>query len=151
MKSPKKIAASVLLIAGLLLLTISLYPYPTTEEAPEVLTDQVTRQVLEPEEETNYFQIITFIISTVLIASSFLTLYLEVYVEQRKFSLENLRGQEKSIYQYIKEKEPVYQSRIVKDLKVSKVKVSRVIKKLEYKQLIKKEKKGMTNQIKIKI
>ena len=43
----------------------------------------------------------------------------------------------------------VYQSQLTKELKLDKVKVSRVITNLEIKGLINKEKKGMTNIIKM--
>ncbi|MFH1801469.1 MAG: MarR family transcriptional regulator [archaeon] len=41
----------------------------------------------------------------------------------------------------------VHQSKISKELKINKVRLSRTINRLEKKQIIKKEKKGMTNLI----
>lgn len=43
----------------------------------------------------------------------------------------------------------VYQSQIAKELNLNKVKSSRILNELEKKGLIKKEKKGMTNLVKI--
>ena len=69
----------------------------------------------------------------------------------RKKSFENLlKGfdeTEQSIIRYLSKKKVCYQKDIVSDLSLNKVKVSRTIKKLESKGLIKKEKIGRKTKI----
>lgn len=65
--------------------------------------------------------------------------------------LENLDGPEKIIMNIvIRENGSVYQSDVIKETGQSKVKVSRVLDKLEGKGLIERKRRGMTNVIVLK-
>ena len=68
--------------------------------------------------------------------------------EEKKTKLENLDDEERSVMNIVLRKEgSVYQSDLIKELKVSKVKVSRLLDKLEGKGLIERKRRGMTNVI----
>ena len=73
--------------------------------------------------------------------------------DKKPVNLEDLNGKDISKDQkevlklIIKKNGKTYQSTLVKELTFSKVKVSRIVKELEEKKIIKKEKFGMTNTV----
>ena len=70
-------------------------------------------------------------------------------VQKSIYSVLNfLEGDQKKILEFlINNSGKAYQSKISKELKIDKVRISRTINQLEKKQIIKKEKQGMTNII----
>ncbi len=76
----------------------------------------------------------------------------EVIVEQKKYDLTNLAKEEKEVFYLIKKDEDggVYQSSIVEHFNFPKAKVTRILDKLEQKNLIERRRRGMTNIIVLK-
>lgn len=66
---------------------------------------------------------------------------------KKKVALEILQGDEKTLFAIISEKEEILQSELVLESGFSKVKVSRVLQKLERKSLIKRKPFGNTNKV----
>ena len=65
--------------------------------------------------------------------------------------LESTEGKEQEIIQFILNKEgSVYQSDLVKELKLSKVKTTRLLDRLEGKGFIERKRRGMTNVVVLK-
>ena len=71
--------------------------------------------------------------------------------KEKKEKLNNLIGDEKKIMEVLlREEGSVYQSDLIKETHLTKVKVSRVLDKLEGKGLIERKRRGMTNIIVLK-
>ena len=74
-----------------------------------------------------------------------------ISIEERKRKLENLDEAEREIMNIIlREDGSVFQSDLVKETKKSKVKVTRVLDRLEGKHLIERKRRGMTNVVVMK-
>ncbi|MBU0460353.1 MAG: MarR family transcriptional regulator [Nanoarchaeota archaeon] len=71
--------------------------------------------------------------------------------EELNSKIENLDEEEKKIMQIVlREDGSIYQSDLIKETKLSKVKVSRLLDRLEGKGLIERKRRGMTNVIILK-
>lgn len=71
--------------------------------------------------------------------------------EEKQKKLENLDEEERSIMHIVLNNEgSVFQSQIVKDTKLSKVKITRILDRLEGKKLIERKRRGMSNVVIIK-
>lgn len=71
--------------------------------------------------------------------------------DYKEIDLSSLDEEEKTIYDKIKEKEgSAYQSDLVKETQFSKVKITRVLDKLEHKGIIERKRRGMTNIVVLK-
>ncbi|MFH1376841.1 MAG: MarR family transcriptional regulator [Candidatus Woesearchaeota archaeon] len=71
--------------------------------------------------------------------------------EEKKKKIENLDDEEKQIIQFILNKEgSVFQSDIIKETGFTKVKITRILDRLQGKGLIDRKRRGMTNIIIIK-
>ncbi len=70
----------------------------------------------------------------------------EKFIKEKEYDLTKLNEKEKGIFLFIKENvEGVYQSEIVKRFELSKVKVTRILHKLEQMDYIERKRRGMTN------
>lgn len=67
-----------------------------------------------------------------------------------KVDLSKLDSEEKSIYEILKKNNGIYQSDLIKETGFSKVKITRVLDKLESKGIIERRRRGMTNAIFLK-
>ena len=67
-----------------------------------------------------------------------------------KVNLSKLDKEEKQIYNIIKNHESIYQSDLTKETDFSKVKITRILDKLESKKIIERRRRGMTNVIFLK-
>ena len=75
----------------------------------------------------------------------------EKIIEKKEYDLSGLDEDEKKVFHLIKENEQgVYQSKIVEELNLSKVKVTRILDKLEQRELIERKRRGMTNIVILK-
>lgn len=69
----------------------------------------------------------------------------------KKINIEELDDEERKIYQAIVEKEgSIYQSDLIKETKFSKVKVSRILDRMELKKILERKRRGMTNIVILK-
>ena len=72
----------------------------------------------------------------------------EISAEERKQKLEHLGDEERKIMDLVlREEGSIYQSDIIKEVNLSKVRVTRILDKLEGKGLIERKRRGMTNII----
>ena len=71
-------------------------------------------------------------------------------VEKKKFNAEELKKDEKLIFNIIKERKEISQCALSKISEFSKFKVCRIVKELENKGLIKREKKGLTFLVRLR-
>jgi uncharacterized membrane protein len=75
----------------------------------------------------------------------------EKIITQKEYDLSGLSDNEKKAFGLVKEKkEGIYQSKIVEKLSLSKVKVTRILDKLEQHELIERKRRGMSNLIVVK-
>ncbi|MBS3168542.1 MarR family transcriptional regulator [Candidatus Woesearchaeota archaeon] len=72
-------------------------------------------------------------------------------IERKEYDLTKLAKEEKEIFELLKnKKEGIYQSEICKELAISKVKMTRILDKLERKGFIERKRRGMTNLVLLK-
>src|SRR3989344_7512889 len=64
-----------------------------------------------------------------------------------KIDTSKLDSEEKNIYEILKKNNGIYQSDLIKETSFSKVKITRVLDKLESKGIIERRRRGMTNAI----
>jgi uncharacterized membrane protein len=75
----------------------------------------------------------------------------DLSTEDKNKKLENLNDEEKSVMNIVLENEgSIFQSDVVKETQLSKVKVTRILDRLEGKQLIERKRRGMTNIVLLK-
>lgn len=66
----------------------------------------------------------------------------------KAIDVSKLDEDEKKVYQIMKEKDgSAYQSDLIKELQCSKVKITRILDKMEQKQILERKRRGMTNLI----
>lgn len=95
-------------------------------------------------EESSPFWIYFFII----VLAGVIYLYFKFLYDKKNYS-KNLFREEKMIIEYLEKKKECWTKELVRDLGISKVKLSRKIRSLEEKGLIKKEPHGNENRIKL--
>jgi hypothetical protein len=76
----------------------------------------------------------------------------EKIVEQKEYDLTKLNSLEKSVFYFIRKNKDkgVYQSNIVEHFNFPKSKVSRILDKLEQRDIVERKRRGMTNIIFLK-
>lgn len=76
----------------------------------------------------------------------------ERFIEQKNYDLTKLSLEEKKVFYFIRENKEngIYQSKIVEHFNFPKSKVTRILDKLEIKQIIERKRRGMTNIIFLK-
>ncbi|MDP4012283.1 MAG: MarR family transcriptional regulator [Candidatus Nanoarchaeia archaeon] len=67
-----------------------------------------------------------------------------------KVDTSKLNSEEKNVYNLLKDKNGIYQSDLIKETGFSKVKITRILDKLESKGIIERRRRGMTNAIFLK-
>lgn len=67
-----------------------------------------------------------------------------------KVDVSKLSKEEKDIYEILKKSNGIYQSDLIKETGFSKVKITRILDKLESKGIIERRRRGMTNAIFLK-
>ncbi len=101
----------------------------------------------------SWILILTSILSAFLGGAGFYITFAktENLVQEKTYDLTKLSHQERDIFLLIKEhKEGIYQSELVKQLNLSKVKVTRILDKLQAHELIERKRRGMTNIVVVK-
>jgi uncharacterized membrane protein len=95
------------------------------------------------------------LMSLTFLGTSSLSYYLREILSKKsltnkqKIVLSTLEGDEKIIYDYLTKKGEIMQKDLVYELNFSKAKVSRILDKLESKNLVKKYSYGFSNKIKL--
>lgn len=79
-----------------------------------------------------------------------ITLKEEKIIEQKEYDITKLNNEEKELFLFIKENKRIYQSKIIEKFNFPKVKVTRILDKLEVNNLIERKRRGMSNIIVLK-
>lgn len=109
-----------------------------------------------PFSKPNYLSWVLGLVSLLIASLTGIGFYLifakrEVIITEKEYNLAGLSGETKNLFNYIKNsKGGVYQSDIVKEFNLSKVKVTRELDILERRGLIERKRRGMTNIILVK-
>ncbi len=101
------------------------------------------------------FQVIFLIFLTIIATTSFIYLYkglskVENTTKKQTIATSVLEGDEKKLYKHILDKKEILQKDLVYESGFQKVKVTRILEKLDNKQLIIRKPWGNTNKILIK-
>lgn len=106
-----------------------------------------------PAHQSNISWVILFAFAIgIAILSAGVYLILSKTSSKKNFKVDTskLDKEEIGLYNIIKEKESIYQSDLIKETGFSKVKITRILDKLESKNLIERKRRGMTNVIFLK-
>lgn len=102
----------------------------------------------------SWIMVVAFSIISVMTVIGISLVFAQQWQEQRKiFAMDtkNLDNEEKLIVEKLKEKEgSMYQSDLIKETAYSKVKMTRILDKLESKGILEKKRRGMTNIVVLK-
>ncbi|MFQ5975480.1 MAG: MarR family transcriptional regulator [Candidatus Hydrothermarchaeales archaeon] len=109
--------------------------------------DEVTYSVAYSVPQRSYFP---YLISLVILVGTILSIY---YMRGRKrdLFLKGLGKDERKVMELLLERKEAYQHEILEEIGVSKVKMTRIVQKLEEKGLIEKKKLGKRNKLTLKI
>ena len=73
------------------------------------------------------------------------------FIEQKEYDLTKLTDEEKQVFYHIqKEKKGVYQSTLTQELDMTKVKITRLLDRLESSGLVERKRRGLTNIVVVK-
>ncbi|MCX6814456.1 MAG: hypothetical protein NTY20_02300 [Candidatus Aenigmarchaeota archaeon] len=160
MKQFKVIISIVILVVSLFLVINQLF----TPQPIQIILETGQEVVTQTSEYFSIFQVLTLIVASFLIGSTVIYLYFKSdtdeflkSISQKK--IENkyemviplLRGDEKRVFQEIIDaKGEMLQNALVLKTSMTKVKMTRALASLENKNLILKERHGLTNRIKLK-
>ncbi len=103
---------------------------------------------------TSWILVFSFSLAFLILGSGLFLVLSQVkkeLLELRKIDFSKLDEEEKGVYELLKKNEgSMYQSDIIKETNFSKVKVTRILDKLEAKKVIDRKRRGMTNIIILK-
>lgn len=102
---------------------------------------------------TSWLITLSFGISFFILSSGVYLVFIPLNIKEKseEIDISNLDEEEKEIYRYIKTQEgSVYQSDLVKNTDFSKVKITRILDRLENKKILERKRRGMANLIVLK-
>jgi uncharacterized membrane protein len=144
----KKIGILVTLLAIVLLVTLifvkinvdrqSAFLCKVIEKDPELTMDECPAH----ESPVSWLLTITFGIGFAVLAGGIYLLFKHI-----KKPVRGLDEDEKKVFKIVKDKGSVYQSDLIKETGFSKVKVTRIVDRLEQKDLVERKRRGMTNLV----
>lgn len=161
MKQFKVIISIVILVVSLFLVINQLF----TPQPIQIILETGQEVVTQTSEYFSIFQVLTLIVASFLIGSTAIYLYFKSDTDEflkslsQKKKIENkyemvvplLKGDEKRIFQdIIDAKGEMLQNALVLKTGTTKVRMTRALASLENKNLILKERHGLTNKIKLK-
>lgn len=149
----KEIFALTIFVLSLFLVFTIIFSQVQTEIIIEI--DEEERIVQQIPSNYSLLSVILIIFLSVISSLSgvyFLSDISKSYAlnSRQKVQLQLLEKEEKEIYLFIIQEETVLQKDIVLELNISKVKVTRILDKLERKNLIQRLSYGNTNKIQVK-
>ncbi|MBS3155474.1 MarR family transcriptional regulator [Candidatus Woesearchaeota archaeon] len=103
--------------------------------------------------QTNISLVILFIVIITGVIFLFLKEKEPINIAKKRENLEKIKTlteEEKKIYELIKEEGSIFQSDLVEKSGLDKVKITRILDRLEGKQIIERKRRGMTNVVIIK-
>jgi uncharacterized membrane protein len=97
---------------------------------------------------------ILIIASVVLIASKpkekIIVKTLKQKTPKKEFDLSGLRKEDKQVFEIVQESKTIFQADLIEKLQFGKAKMSRILDRLENKNLIERKRRGMTNVVVLK-
>lgn len=69
---------------------------------------------------------------------------------QKQYDVSSLRKEEREVFKIIKENKTIFQADLIEKLGFGKAKVSRILDRLENRELIERKRRGMTNVVVLK-
>lgn len=71
-------------------------------------------------------------------------------IPKKEFDLSGLRKEDKEVFNIVQESKTIFQADLIERLRFGKAKVSRILDRLENKNLIERKRRGMTNVVVLK-
>ena len=147
-----------LIVVSILLLIILLFVKADMDEQGAFLCKLVeadpnlSLEDCPAHETSSSWLLIAAIVVVVLTLGAGISIVLPKKIQQPSIKVDTskLDSEEKKIYEIIKKNNGVYQSDLIKETGFSKVKITRVLDKLESKGIIERRRRGMTNAIFLK-
>lgn len=69
---------------------------------------------------------------------------------ERKYDLSNLKPEERTVFELVKESKTIFQADLIEKTKFGKAKMTRIIDRLEGRGLVERKRRGMTNVVVLK-
>ncbi len=142
---------------GIALLLILLFLKIDTDENAVALCKELHGNISEKDFEpcplhkgsNSWAMVLAFSLISVMVVIGVSMIFMQKSLEHKKafnIDIKSLDDEEKKIVEKIKEKEgSIYQSDLIKETGYSKVKITRILDKLESKGILEKKRRGMTN------
>jgi len=143
----------LLIIISLIVGGIFLYYISNLTEQSQELGCFANSDCFAVERGLSISHIATGIFSFILSLGFYLLFFnREKIIKQKEYDISKLTREEKEVFSFIKKnnEEGVYQSKIVEKFNFPKSKVTRILDKLERKDIIERKRRGMTNIIFLK-
>lgn len=70
--------------------------------------------------------------------------------EEKKFDVLGLNSDEKKVFQFVKDNKAIFQAELAEKTEIGKVKMSRILDKLENRGLVERKRRGMNNVVILK-
>ena len=122
------------------------------EERPDLTMDQCPAH----DSNTSWLLLAGFAVAFLVLVSGFYLIFIPrgetllptAELKKKVIDLSSLPGEEKKIYDLLTLKEgSMYQSDLIKETGLSKVKISRILDKMEGKGIVDRKRRGMTNVV----
>lgn len=154
----KKVLGIVLMVIGVVLMSIMLLIQANHESQAVFMCEAVSENpALEMEDCPAHDPVQTWLITSgFIIAGIIISVGAYAYIssverKEKKVSRRNLDSDEIKLIEILERNQGAcYQSKLVEDTEFSKVKVTRILDKLEQKEIIERKRRGMSNLITIR-
>ncbi len=71
-------------------------------------------------------------------------------VKKKEYDLSELKSEEKKVFNFVKGKKTIFQADLIEEMDIGKVKMSRILDRLEGRGLVERKRRGMTNVVVLK-
>ncbi|MBI2546413.1 MarR family transcriptional regulator [Candidatus Woesearchaeota archaeon] len=149
-----------LLTVSIILLFILAFVKVTTDEQARLLCESAHEQGIKIQDNPAHKSNLSWLL-TIAFGITFIMLGVGIYLmffykagEKaliKPVDLSRLDANEKQVYEFVKAREgSAYQSDIIKEMGLSKVRMTRILDKMESKGILEKKRRGMTNIVVLK-
>lgn len=152
----KSLGYSLIVLSAVLLIVLTLVKINVDEQGAFLCELAAENPGIRMEDcpahrsNTSWYILLSFGLAVLILAGGLYMIYTPIK-QEKKANTSKLNDEEKKIYELIKEKEgSVYQSDLIKMTGLSKVKITRILDKMEGKGVIDRKRRGMTNIIILK-
>lgn len=74
----------------------------------------------------------------------------EKKMKERKFDISGLNSEERKVFQFIQENKAIFQAELIEKTEIGKIKMSRILDRLENRGLVERKRRGMNNIVVLK-